>query len=61
MQILFSLSSFQNYIEENSFDNQVVCLIIGLAEDIKCPGTSVITSTYVFCSQHDATDFCSYT
>lgn len=42
MQILFSLSSFQNYVQQ-SYDNQGVVLIKGLLKDIKLSRTSVIT------------------
>ena len=42
MQILFSLSSFQNYVQQSSYDNQGVVLIKGLLKDIKLSRTSVI-------------------
>ena len=42
MQILFSLSSFQNYVQQ-SYDNQGVVLVKGLLKDIKRSRTSVIT------------------
>ena len=42
MQILFSLSSFQNYVQQSSYDNQGVVFIKGLLKDIKLSRTSVI-------------------
>ena len=41
MQILFSFSSFRNYIEQSSHKNQVVSLIVGLRE-VKRSITSVM-------------------
>ena len=53
--------SFQNYIEQSSYDNQVASLISGLLEDIQRSSTSnniknvqnLRLSKYVFFSQHD--------
>ena len=63
MEILFSLSSSQNYVQQSSYDNQKGVLIKGLLQDIKLSKTSVITSKYVqnlgpsnhvVSSEHDA-------